>query len=267
MTTMRRERRRASMLAVLSLLVFVPAARAQSGSADGVVVDVRADRQAYQLGDAVSLAVRVTNGSPRSIPIPAALDVWVGNVEVFIAAGDGPFVRYTGPGWGLRDELRGGTRTLARGKSWTTEAAILYNHGVKTDHLSAAARREVQERLLDSGFAFQAAGVYRLKVQVHGFADVLESEAVAIAVTEPTGGDRLVWNAMKSDADVAYFLHTGGPKGHPRAAKSQVLVATLQRLATVHPSSRYAAVIRQRLATFETTIERLAATGLDSPIP
>lgn len=258
MTTSWRTWRRAATLAVLSVTCFVRAAVAQPAGS-GVVVDLRTDKQTYHLGDPVSLDVRIVNASARRVAVPVALNVWVGNVEVVVATANGPFVRYTGPGWGLRDVINGGTRPLDRGQSWTTAAAMLYNHGMKTDHLTAAARADASDRLLESGFAFRSEGVYRVKVLVHGlgFADPIESDVVEIAIVEPKGTDRIVWNALKGDADAAYFLHTGGPKGHPRAAGSLLVAEKLQRLAAAYPSSRYAAVIQERLASFETTRVRV----------
>ena len=267
MTTTFRQLRRAAVVAMFGLVALARTAGAQTPLSETVAVDARPDKSVYQLGDPVSLDVRVVNRSAGPLAIPAALDVWVGNVEVFIAAGGSGFVRYTGPGWGLRDLMLSGTRTLGQGQSWTTEAAILYNHGLKTDHLSPAARREASDRIPDSGFAFRSAGVYRLKVVVHGpgFTDAVESNVVQIAVTEPRGNDRAVWNVLKSDPDVAYFLHTGGPKGHPLAAKGQAIAGMLQQLAAAHPSSRYAVAIEDRLASFESTVARLRDRGLVAP--
>jgi len=264
MTTAFRELRRAALLAMLGLMVLSRAAGAQSAPVEGVAIELRPDKRIYQLGEPVNLEVRIANRSSRAVAIPAAADVWVGHVEVFIASRSGDYAQYTGPGWGLHDVIGGGTRILEQGQEWTTPAVILYNHGLETRHLSPAARADLRGRLLDSGFAFRSPGAYRIKARLHGsgFTDVTESDAVEIVVTQPQGIDRTVWNALNSSPHAAYFLHTGGPKAHPLAATSLTTVEMLEQLASAYPSSRYAEGIRNRLDAFERTIERLRDRGL-----
>ena len=260
MTTSGSKWRRTGMLASVCLVMLVRAAAAQSAPFEGLAIELQPDQRSYVLGEAVQLTVRITNRSPHAVAIPAAVDVWVGHVEVFIAPPDGDYVQYLGPGWGLRDLIASRPRILERGQSVTTEAAILYNHGLRTDHLSRAARTDLQGRLRHSGFAFQSPGVYRIKVLMHGsgFADVAESDAAEIEVTEPEGfDDRSVWHALKSAPDAAYFLHTGGLRRHPRGTSSPPVTDMLQELATAYPWSRYADGIQRRLAGYERALERV----------
>lgn len=134
-------RRIAPVIAAAACLVAqAQPAVSQPISLDGLTIGVRANKRIYTLGEPVQLTVRLTNTSPRAIVIPAEADVWVGRVEVFIASQNGEYAKYTGPGWGLRDLVAEEVRILQPGDSWTTQATILYNHGVRTDHLAPAAR-------------------------------------------------------------------------------------------------------------------------------
>lgn len=250
--------------AAACLVAQAQPAASQPTSLDGLTMLVRPDKRIYTLGEPVHLAVRLVNTSPRAIVIPAEADVWTGHVEVFIASQPGEYARCTGPGWGLRDLLAEEARILQPGDSWTTQATILYNHGVRTDHLAPAARAEMRGRLLNSGFAFRSPGVYYIKVAVYGFnfADALQSADVQVAMTEPQGVDRDVWNALNARPELAYFLHTGGPHGHPHSDESVALVETLERLAATDPSSRYAEAIRARIAAHEKAVEELVEGGV-----
>ena len=258
---------RTAMLVTVCLIALTRGAAAEPASLAGVAVDVRPDKKAYVLGEPVTLKIRIANQSSRAVAIPAAADVWVGHVEVFIAAPGRDYEQYTGPGWGVRDVINGGTRVLEAGQSWTTEAVMLYNHGVAIAHLSAAARADAAGRILESGFAFRSPGLYRIKVLLHGsgFADAVGSDAVEITAREPHGNDRIVWTALNRSPEVAYFLHAGEHKGHPLASNSLATVELLQQLAAEHPSSRYADAIQGRLAAHERALERLRDRGLAAP--
>lgn len=238
-------------------------AAAQANAPEGIVIDVRADKRPYVLGDPLELDIEVMNRSAATIQMPGQIDVWVGNIEVFVTDASGEYKQYRGPGWGLRDVADAGTQTLRSGRAANTSATLLYNHGSRVDHLNAAAQAKLGGRLAE-GFAFTRAGIYSVVVVYRGgdrMADVV-SEPVQIVMTEPKGDDLQVWNRLRVDPETAYFLHTASAKGHPASDKALALVDTLEALVNLHPASHYADAIRTSLAKHRAETEQLKERGL-----
>jgi hypothetical protein len=247
----------AIVVAAAVIAVTSPTMHAQS-TLDGVTLDVRPDNQVNALGDPVPLTMHIVNTSPRVIAMPADVSVGSGHLEVWIARGDGPFQKYMGPGWGLRD-LHGANKTLERGRPWTATATILFNHGVATDHLNpAAAAAALGDRMPKSGFAFAAAGTYQMKVRMYSidFREYIESAPIGLSMREPEGIDGQVWRALNQDPELAYFMHAQGPNGHPASATSEALVATIERLVDAYPSSRYAEGMKKSVAVYSARMQQ-----------
>jgi hypothetical protein len=253
------------VLAAATLIALaVATAEAQSRGPAAAALMVRADKPQYALGESVELSIEITNTSARDLAIPAEANVWTGYLEVLIAAADGSFLKYAGPGFGLRDSTAG-SRILQRGQSANTTATVLFNHGVEVGHLSASARAAaLQGRLPNTGFAFLAGGAYQMKARLYSldFSEYIESQPIGIVVNEPQGTDRQVWNVLSRDPDFAYFLQAGGPKGHPSSQKSVALVSTLDALLDAYPTSRYAAAMKRALATNNARVEEARQHGL-----
>lgn len=224
----------------------------------------RADSASYVLGEPVTLQVAVVNASTTLALIPDGADVWVGHVEVLIAFEDGGYRKYRGPGWGRRDVFGTGLRTLRPGQAHTTQATILYNHGVDSDHLNEQRAQEIRERFLETGYAFPLPGRYRIKALFHDhrFVHSIESAPIEIAVGEPAGVDRDVWEVLKTDPDYGYFIQSGGPKGHPTAPRNIKMVETLEKIANDQPMSRYTEAINRTLSNHRAVIEDLRVRGI-----
>jgi hypothetical protein len=242
---------------------WAQAARESTLSRAGAVLEARTSRQAYVLGEPVDLVIAARNASNRPIAIPGGFDVGQGYVGVVVAFEDGPFREYRGPGWGL-DDGRSAPVVVGPRQRVATAASILFNHGMPSGHLNPETAAEVATRYLDEGYALPVAGRYRIKALLYGENgdEVVESEPVEIAIEEPTGEDREVWNALRSDPELGYFVQAGGPRGRSSELRRQQLVSTLERLVTYHPGSRYTEVLRERLARYQDVVDDLARRGL-----
>jgi hypothetical protein len=237
--------------------------RETASSRSGAVLEVRTSRQAYSLGEPVDLEIGARNGSNQPIVIPGGLDVLQGFVQVVVAFEDGPFREYRGPGWGLED-ARSAPVVLGPRQRMTTAASILFNHGVPSGHLNRDAAAEVAGRFLTEGYALPVPGRYRIKAVLFDERgdEVVESQPIEIAVEEPTGEDREVWGVLRSDPELGYFVQAGAPRGRSSDVRKQQLVTTLERLVAYHPGSRYAEVLRERLARYHDLVDDLARRGL-----
>jgi hypothetical protein len=230
----------------------------------GVTVEVRTDRQAYVLGETVEVEILARNGSSRPIAIPGGFDVWQGYVGVMVAFEDGPFREYRGPGWGLHDVALSSPLVMGPKQTVATSASILFNHGVPSGHLNAETAAAVSVGYLADGYALPVPGQYRIKAVLHGAAgdDAIESEPVEVAVEEPAGEDREVWNVLRSDPELGYFMQAGGPRSRSSELRRQHLVSVLERLMTHYPASRHAEILRERLSRHQDLVDDLTRRGL-----
>jgi hypothetical protein len=254
---------RVELLAVVGAVFLVAEADGRQ-EASGLRLVLTADSMSYVLGQPVNLDVSVVNTSQTPALIPDGADVWEGYVEVLIAFEDGGYKEYKGPGWGLRDVARSGSIAVGRGHAHTTQATILYNHGVETQHLNALRAREIEERFLETGYALATPGRYRIKARLYDrrFVSSIESPPIEITVGEPAGVDREVWEVLKTDPDYGYFIQSGGPRGHPRDPRNTKMAETLEKLANDRPQSRYTEAITRALGNHRAVIEDLRLRGI-----
>jgi hypothetical protein len=239
-------------------------APATKPSLNGAVLEIRTDRPSYVLGDLVTLEVTARNRSATSIALPRGFDVWVGHVGVMIAFEDGPFREYRGPGWGLRDVAAEEAIALLPRQSVNTEATILYNHGLESRHLNREAAERITGRYLDEGYGLAVAGRYQIKAVFYGagFEETIESKPVEIRVEEPQGRDLEVWNLLRGDHEIGYFIQAGSPGARSSAARRQRLIDVLEKLVTHYPEGRHAERLRDQLSNYRELIDDLTARGL-----
>lgn len=232
-----------------------------------LVLEVQSDEESYILGEPVALDFRVINGSKAPVFLYEGSDVWQGHLKVLIAYEDEGYKEYRGPRWGLKDVRGMGSIKLAPGDFFETEATILYNHRFETGHLNETSAKGITEKYIGTEYALAKPGKYHIKAILYdsGFVNEIESEPIQISVNEPQGIDLEVWNKFKSDAEYAYFIQTGGPKGHPTSAKTRQIVETLEKIVSSYPGSTYAQSIRPSLSSHYSSLEELKKKGLIKP--
>jgi hypothetical protein len=221
-------------------------------------VEVYPSSKGYVLGELVKLRIRITNRSDQAIVLSQMPSVDTGDIHVLVAAGDA-FKKYIGPQWGVRDVATAAAIELAPEEYVETQATLLYHHRIETKHLSTAYAQQITRDYIDSDYAFTTPGTYRIKVVFSGGESLgsVESEPVSISVREPKGGALKVWNALKSDARLGYFLQAGGPNGDPRSPESEELAETLNALATTYPESPQVGDILSSLSRYTKSLKKL----------
>ena len=248
-------------LAVLSTLGNVAQAAEitpSKATARKLSVEVQPSSKDYVLGELVRLRIRITNRSDQPIVLSQRPSVDAGDIRVLVAERDG-FRKYIGPQWGIQDVATAAAIELAPEEYVETQATLLYHHRVETKHLSASYAQQINRDYIDSDYAFTTPGTYRIKVVFSGgesFGSV-ESEPVSISVREPKGGALKVWNALKRDARLGYFLQAGGPNGDPRSPESEELAETLNALATTYPESPQVGDILSSLSKYTKSLKKL----------
>jgi hypothetical protein len=217
--------------AIIGLLVR-PVAAADGGTPAGpckLTATVAASATTILPGEPLDLTLRLknTSGGDISLEMPSETR---GSVRLGIARNVEPltFRGYMGPRWGIEDSVQT-PRPLLRNAAIELPLRVMY---------------QVQR---DQPFAFATAGTYKLKVKYQDGSVCPEGTSPPIftlEVSEPTGSDLTVWNAIKECKRCAHFLHTG------RAGKNQAeqdAVALLRKLAGNYPKSRYAPIITKQL--------------------
>jgi hypothetical protein len=229
---------------------------------EGLVLTLQSSRPSYVPGELVDLKIKVINQAGHAVPVAETADVWTGAVRVFIDAGEGGFKEYRGPGWGLKCVVRAARVEIPQRGSFETAATVLYNHRQETGHLSEMYAHKIKNQELGTDYAFARPGTYRLKAVLQTEGGRLESEVLEIDIREPQGADRSVWEVLRKDPELGYFMQTGGPKGPPETPRSRHLEATLARLAGSFPESRQVESIRAGLAGYRTLLEALRASQM-----
>jgi hypothetical protein len=217
----------------------------------------------------VHLKIKVTNLTGQAVPLAGAPDVGTGAVRVFIASEGGDFKEYLGPGWGLKDVVGGPPVEIQPGRSFETAATVLYNHRPETGHLSELYASEIRGKRVGTEYALAQPGTYRLKAVLQDAGGgALESGVLEIDIREPQGIDRSIWEVLREDPELGYFVQSGGPNGPPETPRSRQLEATLERLAGAFPEGRQAEGIRAGLAEYRALLEELRSGQLpdDEPV-
>lgn len=235
---------------------------------DGLALTLQSSKPSYVLGELVNLKVKVTNQTSQAVPLAGTTDVWTGAVKVFIASGEGDFKEYLGPGWGLKCVVSTAQVEISPGGNFETAATVLYNHRMETGHLSKMYASQISRKHLGTDYAFAGPGAYRLKAVLQTEGGTLESGVLEIDIREPQGVDRSIWEVLREDPGLGYFVQSGGPMGPPETPRSQQLEATLERLIGSFPEGRQVEGIRAGLAKYRALLEELRASQLpDDELP
>jgi hypothetical protein len=236
--------------------------------AGGLTLTLRSSKPSYALGELVSLNIKVSNQTGHTVSLSTATDVWTGAVRVFIASEGGDFKEYLGPGWGLKDVVRAARVEISPGGSFETAATVLYNHRPETGHLSEMYASEIRGKRVGTEYAFAQPGTHRMKAVLQTEGGTVESGVLEIHIREPQGVDRSIWEVLREDSELGYFIQSGGPNGPPETPRSRHLEATLERLAGSFPEAGQAEGIRAGLAEYRALLVELRASHLpdDEPV-
>ncbi len=147
---------------------------------------------------------------------------------------------------------------LSPGEQKTTQQSVLWNDKPQVSHLNEDAARSEKENKILSDYAFPKSGDYLIRgctaLLINGKWKVVDSEPIEITVNDPEGEDLEVWNMLKRNGNIAYFMQVGDVprKIQYNSEERESLLREIDRLVADHPQSAYSVVLRQRLKTFRT---------------
>ncbi len=168
---------------------------------------ISSDQKSYILGQPIKLdfLLKGADGEPfklRTIPT-----VENGYLRVWISRSPEDFSEYIGPQWGLGE----GNKLPQVLPAFRSSATILYNN--KPPRFSS-----VPENRIQTEFAMPRAGIYFIKASAVIWNEkvtsdddnvIIESDPIEVVIDEPLGNDKKIWNMIKDDGDLAYFMQQG----------------------------------------------------------
>jgi hypothetical protein len=223
---------------------FGQSAQPVAGTAS-LAVDISVSKSHYLPGEVVEFDAAVTNVGDGPVILRGA-DARSGYLRFLVAGADGKFRLYSRPG----PVSSSCCQRIGPGETYRSKAALLWNLSPEGRSASTA---EYEDTHLMTYLAFPEPGQYQVKAVLHvpgaeeGAKLTFESAPVAITVDPPPPVEVPVWEAIRSDPDIAYFIQLGelnaSPSGRPDLLKE------LGQLCRDNPRSRLAAEIKRRLTT------------------
>lgn len=214
-----------------------------------LTLKVTSDKQTYVQGEPVKLTFEVLNETDKPISLSYRPDVTSGYLKVWIAFDGQRFNQYNNTSWGLSES---GGSLIQPGKSFKSEAEILWNNKPDTSRLNINSIKNSREGAILNHYAFPNVGSYLIKVILTMPDDAgtkIESEPIQIFVNEPVGDDLKVWNLIKDRGDIAYFIQQEEVPSLKEAEKEKLL-REVEQIASDHPNSLLTARIKQGVEKF-----------------
>lgn len=246
----------------LGLIAAWQATRTKARQTDNpIAVVVVPGRETYSLGEVIDFNVTIRNDSDREIEIdkPSFLQ---GNLRLYVSPDRVNYTEYVGPSWGSLDSPTRKTK-LAYGEDTADRTTMLYNRTVPHAHLTPQYAERIRKERLDSEFAFTSVGRYWLIAVFRNGKARIESEPVAIDVSEPVGVEGTVWEQMKTDGAYALFLQTGEMKYYPGSQKEADFKEKLRQISVEYPNTGAGRQIGERLIKHDASLENLRKLKLE----
>jgi hypothetical protein len=140
-------------------------------------------------------------------------------------------------------------------QKWMRES-VFWNDKPQVSHLNKdAAKPEIENRIL-SDYVFTEAGVYLIKgctaLLINGKWKVVDSSPIEITITDPAADDLEVWNLLKRNGNIGYFLQVGDvPRTFQyKTEERESLLKEIDSILKEYPNNFYSTSLRQSLEKF-----------------
>lgn len=245
------------VLILFATLSSMPQSKVSNDSEASAELRISTPKSEYLLGEPVMLErLLVKIGDPDRVRFPE--DERQGALLVFVAKGDGEFLKYKEAGWDhAYQERQVGPGSL---RAFHT---IFFNKKPKTEGLSDYGRRELEKGMILTDYVFPEPGEYRIKAtrlysvrrggDRYATSARAESNVISIRVKEPEGDDLRMWENMKTDLRIGFFMTYGeAPEGspwtsgdiHERALQAERVLQEVDRITSEYPNSYLAGLLK-----------------------
>lgn len=204
----------------------------------------------FSLGELVKLKFKFTNESSESVRLGNYLDAKYGYLKILISQDGINYKEYSHANWGTAD-IKRGYISLKPGESVETSVKILWNYVPNVANISRISKKQ-----LITNYAFPTKGNYFVKaisqIQLSNKIEKIESEPVQITLEKPVGDDLEVWNKIKDNGEIAYFIQEGDLRiPSYKTEERENLRQEIEQIIIDHPNSFYAESLRQSLEKFQ----------------
>lgn len=223
---------------MIGYAAFIGQARATDlplAPATPIKLELQSAKGTYALGEIVELELLLRNLGPAATSVQPPNPSF-GNMQLFVSSDGAHYREYTGPRWGsVRAQQH--ARTLATGEELRLAIPVLYNHRMPVADLQPMHADAIRERHLEPGFAFTEPGRYWAKVALRSLGQTFESAPLQLELRELVGADARVWQRVRADPSMAYFLHTGQVKFRQGSLRERQFISALKSLSEGDPRS------------------------------
>lgn len=234
---------------VLLTLFGIFQIRFVSASSD-VEITVTVPKTEFRLGEIVpvDIGVRNTTNTPLQASVSPCIKVTSKKDNAYKSYAP-PRNSFTVDGYDAPLVLR------PQETKWTRES-IFWNYKPQVSHLNEdAAKPEIKDRIL-SDYVFSESGEYLIKGCTAIISNekwkVVDSEPIEITITNPSADDLEVWDLLKRNGNIGYFLQTGDvPRAFQyKTEESEALLREIDSILKKYPNNLYTTTLRQSLDTF-----------------
>lgn len=235
-------------LTLVVIFVWVNSAGAdQRSSGVPIIVRVSSEKSEYLPGEIVKLRFEIANEGKESVDLPHKPHVGTGYLKVWISSDGEEYNVYNNSSWGL---LEGSGVSIRPGDKFVSDAAVLWNNKPQIS-------RPGEGKIL-TDYAFPRPGTYYIKavasVPAAGYSGELQKVAstpIRIRITEPSGDDLKVWNLIKDEGDIAYFVQQSDTPTY-KDKKAERLLQEVERIVRSFPESSLGRQMKEKLDKFQT---------------
>lgn len=248
--------RNLNVLAFCILILFVvisslPQAR-EAASGDGKTgsLQITTSKAEYMLGEPVRLDWKFTVQPGLDGKIDFESTAFAGGAfKVFIARDREEFLQYKFSGW-VSDH-----KVFAGEKRFASAETIFFNQKPETGHLSDYGRREAEKGMILTDYAFPEPGTYRIKA-VWSFNHLtnkeiiperVESNEISFRIVKPEGDDLKVWEVLKADPRIGYFMTAGSAPYRVPSIQDSLLVE-IDKVVADYPNSYLSGMLREKVS-------------------
>lgn len=213
---------------------------------DGLGLKISTPKSTYVLGEIVTLNFEIANNTSSDIWLKGeTLDS--GYLTISIASADRKYKKYRAVG--KPEKFK--PSLLKKGEKANSTARVLWNASLAEN---SSDPKLFEETDILTSYAFPRSGVFYVKatlIFVGKGLTTVESEPIEIQMEEPSGEDLLVWNKIKGNGGIAYFIQEGDflVPSYKKEEREKLLLE-IEQIANQHPESFYAQSLRQSLNKF-----------------
>lgn len=172
-----------------------------------IKVNLSPSKASLVQGEVMVLNAEITNNGDADVAL-AGVSAESGYLKLFVAGEDQKFREYSKPRVGVKAS---GT-TIKPGQTIKSQATLLWNASPAKRFVNP---KEFEQSHIMTDLVFPEPGIYFVKA-VLGVPRVdgpltFESEPIQVVINEATGDDRPVWEKIKTNPDIAYFIQQESP--------------------------------------------------------